>query len=226
VPREVIVIDDLGREETRHTIECLSMESPIDIVYMENTGGSRGAPGSRNIGAARARGDLLAFLDDDDYWKPDYLRSVTETATASGASMILTALDLIDSDGSHIRVRVPPRDYDFGQLMLSNPGVLCSNVVVDRKAFTDIGGYDASLLGSCDKGLLMQIHGQGYAHEVVPEPLVVWQVHALQWSNDSSRILPNVWRLYRKYWYRMSPNIHIKMLRKLTGMYLQLWRNK
>jgi len=62
---EIIVVDDSTNDETR---SILAQTGP-KIRYIKNQV-SKGAPYSRNIGIAEAKGDIIAFLDDDDQWMP------------------------------------------------------------------------------------------------------------------------------------------------------------
>jgi len=61
---EIIVIDDSTDNETQK-----SLTSGGRIRYIRNEK-SRGASYSRNVGLNEARGDVIAFLDDDDIWLP------------------------------------------------------------------------------------------------------------------------------------------------------------
>jgi glycosyltransferase involved in cell wall biosynthesis len=67
---EVIVVDDGSTDDGRSRVRAFS-DSRIRLLQQANAG-----PGAaRNRGIAEARGELLAFLDADDAWMPDYLQT-------------------------------------------------------------------------------------------------------------------------------------------------------
>lgn len=64
---------------------------------------TQGGPGSaRNAGIAASDSRFIAYLDDDDEWRPNHLESML-TALDSCHSMAYAAADVIDA-GRHIRV--------------------------------------------------------------------------------------------------------------------------
>jgi glycosyltransferase involved in cell wall biosynthesis len=68
-PKQVIVIDDGSTDGTKATVKAYG--SAVTYVYQENAG--QGA--ARNEGLRRASGDYVAFLDADDYWKPEFVET-------------------------------------------------------------------------------------------------------------------------------------------------------
>jgi glycosyltransferase involved in cell wall biosynthesis len=74
---EVWLVDDGSTDGTGDFLESsqLQMTYPnIPAIHKITNAPSRGAAAARNQAMARANGELIAFLDDDDIWFPDYLQ--------------------------------------------------------------------------------------------------------------------------------------------------------
>lgn len=80
-PREVIVIDDGSTDETAEIGQSLS--GRIHYERVENGGVSR----ARNIGAFRASGEWLLFLDADDRLEPGGLAALMQAAASFPADV-------------------------------------------------------------------------------------------------------------------------------------------
>jgi len=68
---EIIVVNDGSADGTS---EWLSCQSDLRAINQEN----KGIATSRNVGAAAAQGQWLAFLDHDDMWEPQKLHVQAE----------------------------------------------------------------------------------------------------------------------------------------------------
>ena len=66
---ELVVVDDGSTDDGVALVRRLAPEALVI-----STGG-KGVACARNAGAFAARGDLVAFVDQDDFWHPDRLRS-------------------------------------------------------------------------------------------------------------------------------------------------------
>src|SRR5438552_653435 len=71
---EVIVVND-GSPDTEKLEEVLQPFRDR-IVYLKQE--NRGLSGARNTGIRTATGDLIALLDGDDLWMPQYIETQTE----------------------------------------------------------------------------------------------------------------------------------------------------
>lgn len=68
---EVIVVDDGSTDRSLEEARKIKSEN-ITIIHQQNQGVSV----ARNTGILHAQGQYIAFLDADDEWEPDYLKTI------------------------------------------------------------------------------------------------------------------------------------------------------
>jgi glycosyltransferase involved in cell wall biosynthesis len=73
---ELIVVDEGSSDDTPDVLVSLCNEDPR-VRFVRNDV-AVGLPGARNCGIDAARGDLVAFCDDDDAWLPDAAHYLVE----------------------------------------------------------------------------------------------------------------------------------------------------
>lgn len=177
-PAELIVSDDLGSAATRALVEQWDQDLTFPVRYVDSSGtGWRTAGASRNAGAALATGDLMAFLDDDDVWEPEYLASLTAALDAGGCDFAVgwTEADVGGGVYHIARMRAGLRVAD---VVARNPGFVGSNFVMTRAAFAGLGGFDPALTVANDKDLLVRALQHGLRYAVVPAVLVRNRIHS------------------------------------------------
>ena len=89
---EVLVVDDGSTDDTPERIKKYEGK----IRYLRKANG--GQASAFNFGLRRSRGDIIAFLDADDYWLPGKLRRVVEEfAEHPDAGMVYHKVRPLDS---------------------------------------------------------------------------------------------------------------------------------
>ena len=70
---ELICVDDGSTDSSAEILETFAKkDSRVRVIRQKNGGGSA----SRNTGLDAAKGDFIAFIDNDDCWHPDYLKTL------------------------------------------------------------------------------------------------------------------------------------------------------
>jgi glycosyltransferase involved in cell wall biosynthesis len=127
---------------------------------------------ARNLGARAARGEWLAFLDDDDAWLPGKLAAQLDVAEAHdviGTNATLT-------DGAPYLAELPAvRRCTRRDVLAANP-LICSTVIARRALVLDAGGFPEArwLSGIEDYALWLEMADRGARIAVLAAPLAVY----------------------------------------------------
>lgn len=140
---ECLVVDDGSSDGTPGIASELVRADRRVRTIRRDPGGSLSA--ARNAGLAAARGELVAFLDDDDRWLPEKLALQTRLLEEDpAAAMVFGRVELFgDAEGVWPRRPAPTRPT-VRNLLASN-FVPVSTVVARRSAVELVGGFDENL---------------------------------------------------------------------------------
>lgn len=87
---ELILVDDGSSDDSTRIAQDYARRFPGKIIYAEHEGHiNRGLSASRNLGADKARGELIAFLDADDVWTEEKLKKQAAMMTANPRAAML-----------------------------------------------------------------------------------------------------------------------------------------
>lgn len=154
LPTEIIVSDD---GSTDGTIQKLKETYPTEIasgqiVLVENE--HLGVSAARNAGMARAKGEIFAYLDSDNKWRPDFLLMMV-AALAENDEIVTAYAGLRSFDLDENSSRVRASYYDRRQLLAGN--FIDLNIFVHRRVvFDQLGGFDESLSRLVDWELIIR----------------------------------------------------------------------
>lgn len=111
-PLEVLVVDDGSTDESRERLADLARRSPLIHVLLKENGGQASA---FIEGVAAARGDIVAFMDADDAWDPEYLARIGAIyAERPDVDFVYTNVELSGNrEGLFFTDRGPDQDMGF-----------------------------------------------------------------------------------------------------------------
>lgn len=220
LPIEIFIIDDLKQNKVQKIVKRFSKEFHFEISYLISKS-KNGVSHSYNLGASKAKAKYLAFLDDDDFWGRNYISSINDLVSKKDIDLVLTRLTEFDDQTKITKPgKCPPQKYNVKDFYIRNPGVLRSNLFLKRSCFELAKGYDEKIFGSSDKDLFMRLKSLNKTHYIIDMPnLVYWRTnHKSQASSNYRRMLRNVINFYKKYFFLMPVNFHLKMINKILRL--------
>jgi glycosyltransferase involved in cell wall biosynthesis len=219
---EVVVVDNASTDDTRSVVNARLPHPQLTYIYEEQLGLSH----ARNRGAAAARGDILAYLDDDAEASPGWLQALDNVFADHPEAAIA---------GGRVTLQWPPGisppqwlsdvlaenlgAYDLGTTVTaihdlgSTPRGL--NYAIKSSFLEKIDGFNPHL-GRVGKNLLsneelymtQQALSQGAEVLYVPQALVVHHV-------APERLYPS-WFLRRSWWQGVSECHRESLTQSLT----------
>lgn len=178
---EQVIVDDQSTDDTLAVIErAASDDDRLRAVAADE---KLGPAGARNRAIREARGELLAFLDADDAWAPEYLerqiaRFDAEQERTGDVGIVACNANLVGPDG-----RLPgtyreqfgdPDGISLSELLRANR--IFISALVPKRVVDEVGGFSTETWGSEDHDLWLRILETGRRVVATDEPLVDYRV--------------------------------------------------
>jgi glycosyltransferase involved in cell wall biosynthesis len=197
---EIVLCDD---GSTDRTVErARGVDGRVAIVQTET---NLGPAVARNLAIERSNGELLAFLDADDYWLPAFLeRQVSlydaDEAEQGSVGIVACNASLLDPDGlrpeTHMEAVRFPSEVTLARLLRYNP--IFVSVLVPRRTIDEVGRFSPDLSGTADYDLWIRIVEAGYRVIATREPLAVYRIGSPSLSSDARAMAHDMQRTYRR----------------------------
>lgn len=96
---KVILVDDKSTDDTYQYLLQLQATSGLDIMVLQNSCNS-GPAVSRNKGILEADTKYITFCDSDDWYEPDYLKTMVSLLEDNAADMAFCGYKVVDEHGN------------------------------------------------------------------------------------------------------------------------------
>lgn len=181
----VVVVDGLSPSPTDDAV-LASLPEPHRVIRVTPVGSPAAL---RNLGLSVVRTDLVAFLDDDDWWQPDKLQRQINAMAASRAALVSSnAIRVQDDVEAGLYHRMLPTEIGFESLITTN-WIVTSSVLVETSVLRLVGGFpvDDNMRHCDDWPAWLKIAALKRV-SVVQEPLVYYAMHSSHSLSSADRL--------------------------------------
>lgn len=182
---EVIVIND-GSPDT-DSLEAALRPRFEDIVYLRQR--NCGAGMARNTAIEHARGDIIAFLDGDDVWLPEFLASQYIFLQRHDYDLVYCDAVLFGMRSAYRRtfMETAPSngEANFDSILDFRCNVITSGTMVKKQAIVDAGMFETERVRAHDFHLWLRIAKNGGKIGYQRAQLLKYRVHLDSLSGDS-----------------------------------------
>ena len=199
LPRELLFFVD-GRNHWDDTFEKIVWgANPINILIVPSD--KVGVARAWNDLLGRARGEVIAFLDADDLWEPNYLKlqieslKTWEADSGGAAAMSVAGVTHFLSPGV-LASEIPPNIEKV--LGIQKTIAVPSSIVTTRKTFDLVGNFDESFPCSADVDWVLRANHAGVRRLDLNVPLVQKRVHRRNLSLNQTDLAEEIMRVIRK----------------------------
>jgi hypothetical protein len=195
---EVVVVDDGDTSRAASAFAPFRRDPRMRLLQTDNAG----LPAARNRAVAAARADVIALLDGDDLYEPDYLARMLQALEED------PALGFVACDAQLFGAGVRrPRLYSKAcpiqgpvtlERVLTRQVNIFVAAVVRRSALESAGGFDARLRAAEDLDLWVRLLALGWRGAVVAAPLARYRRRKGSMSSNVRTLLTGCCAVYAK----------------------------
>jgi GT2 family glycosyltransferase len=182
---ETIVVND-GSPDT-HALERELSVHIENIVYIRQRNAGAGA--ARNTGIEHARAPIVAFLDADDLWLPDFLTSQYVFLGRNNYDMVYCDAQLLGMRSAYRKtfMETAPSEgeADFNAILDLRCNVITSGTVARKQAVVEAGMFENERVLAEDFHLWLRMAKRGYRIGYQTTPLLKYRIHLDGLSGNS-----------------------------------------
>ena len=170
---ELIILNDGSTDETEVNVQSFTDER-IRYFRLDHAG----LPSALNYGVSKARADLVARHDSDDWSDPERLERQYQRLNADeGLALVASWHNVTDADGTLLGLKTTAEDDKSLKRMLTRRSPFCHGAVLMRKSALDqVGGYNEGMLYSQDYDLWLRMAAANLRFACIPSALYNYSI--------------------------------------------------
>lgn len=182
---EIIVVND-GSPDSRE-FEFAIGPHLEEIVYIRQK--NAGAGIARNTGIEHARGDIIAFLDADDIWLPDFLPSQFVFLERNNYDMVYCDAVLFGMQSAYRKtfMETAPSvgEANFNSILDLRCNVITSGTMARKNTIVRVGAFETERVRAHDFHLWLRMAKSGAKIGYQQKQLLKYRVHLDSLSGDA-----------------------------------------
>jgi len=145
LPGELVIVDDGSTDTTAQHVEEAACRASFPIRYLRQE--NKGAAAARNAGIKEAQGDILCFLDSDDWWAKKKIALQLNLMEQNPEILISHTREIWFRGGVRVNQKIKhrPASGHIFSACLKMCVVGMSTVMARRELFDRYGFFDPSL---------------------------------------------------------------------------------
>lgn len=148
---ELIICDDASDDDTKEKIQVFE-DKRIKYFQLEKTNGAS----ARNHGLRIASGEVVAFLDSDNIWSPEYLKYIVLLHSKKQVKIAYTGfIDAVIKNGVYQSAELKFRCFEYEPLSFRNY-IDLNTVSIKREVYYWLNGFDPKLERQQDWDLIVR----------------------------------------------------------------------
>jgi teichuronic acid biosynthesis glycosyltransferase TuaG len=222
---ELIIIDDGSIDSTLAIVKrYTSIDNRIKYFYQQNAGQGK----ARNLGLSAASGNLIAFLDADDYWHPDKLNVQLSCFLNENVDVVYTSgwsfKNESRTDLMSIDVPLGLQNIDrFYIKQLNGYSIPMLSTLVKKKKILEVGGFDEDpkVRNAEDYQLWLKLSDIGARFFGLEDKLFYYRIHPGQSTHsDSLALIPSLWAAKNANLQKITEKEKLSIIRRRLNRYL------
>lgn len=192
---EIIIINDGSTDDTETVIRPFLTEKRIKYFSQANGGISK----ARNKGVVCSQGVYIAFLDADDLALPERIEEQVDFLEKNSDYGVAYSQFQSFIEGRSRRLFTYRRTGFSGNIfqpLLQYSFICPSTVMLRRKVFDDVGGFDEQFRDAEDWDLWRRLAYRGVLFGFIDKPLVLTRLHPQSLSGFANQVRMKKMNLY------------------------------
>jgi len=173
--KEIICVDDAS---TDNTVAIVRSKFPEVKIFKNEH--NKGPSFCRNLGVEKSHGDLIAFIDSDDYWLPEKTRLQLE--------MLQSQPELEIAGGLTDYFLMPDSLDRIEKAMVNKPHFNCyvSAVLIRKSVFGKIGYFNTAMRLSEDQDWFLRAREAEINIKIMEHTVLMKRIHSQNITRDQT----------------------------------------